>query len=249
MLIRLQEDRLCWVSEEDIQHAGASSTAHAPLPMTLYPSASAALPSDASTSAPTVEQVVRTGLPLVNYIPLDRIPVRSTPRGYVPGSAISRVANTQVVQQGLGAAFAVTAGSHTLFFSAPSETAADKWVEAIQDAWTHCTMNVLRCVQASTTAAEQAQSNEQMLAAMNASLRFEQQQLITELQQVEGTPRPHTYVPMLNDSAIPMLVTSVEQYEHCRRSQDGAAGTNQSWWIWFQLSWPAQLTEQHAGIS
>lgn len=154
--------------------------------MTLYPSASAALASQNSAAVATVEQLVQTGVPLISYVPLDRIPVRSTPRGYVPGSAISRVANTQVVQQRLGAAFAVTAGSHTLFFSAPSEAEADRWVEAIQDAWTHCTMNVLRCVQASGTTLGQAQSNEQMLAAMNASLRFEQLQLVTELQQVEG---------------------------------------------------------------
>lgn len=157
------------------------------MPTTIYPSAAAAIGADASASIATVEQLTHSGLPLINYIPLDRIPVRSTPRGYVPGSAISRVANTQVVQQGLGAAFAVTAGSHTLFFSASTEAGADKWVEAIQDAWTHCTMNVLRCVQASKTTVEQTQSSEQMLAAMNASLRLEQQQLFAELQQVEGT--------------------------------------------------------------
>eukprot|EP00892_Ulva_mutabilis_P005098 jgi/Ulvmu1/2960/UM149_0043.1 len=183
----LSEDRLCWVSEEDLhQHAGNATGSPSPVAMTLYPSASAALAADSSAAVAAVEQLVGAGLPLINYIPLDRIPVRSTPRGYVPGSAISRVANTQVVQQGLGAAFAVTAGSHTLFFSAASEAEADKWVEAIQDAWTHCTMNVLRCVQAPGTTVEQAQSNEQMLAAMNSSLRFEQQQLITELQQVEA---------------------------------------------------------------
>lgn len=81
----------------------------------------------------------------------------------------------------------MTAGSHTLFFSASTEAGADKWIESIQDAWNHCTMNVLRCVQASKTSVEQTQSSEQMLAAMNASLRFEQRHLFTELQQVEGT--------------------------------------------------------------
>lgn len=183
----LQEDRLCWVSDEAIeQHSGTGTGSPPAMPTTLYPSASAALAPDASAAMAAVEQLIHTGMPLVNYIPLDRIPVRSTPRGYVPGSAVSRVANTQVVQQGLGAAFAVTAGSHTLFFSAPSEAAADNWVEAIQDAWTHCTMNVLRCVHASKASVEQTQSSEQLLAATNASLRMEQQQLFAELQQVEG---------------------------------------------------------------
>ena len=64
------------------------------------------------------------GTPSVQYIPLDRLPVRALPRGYAPAPGVSTVDSRQVAPRG-GSVFAVVCGAHTHFFAAPTPEEAE----------------------------------------------------------------------------------------------------------------------------
>lgn len=114
--------------------------------VTQFPSALSALNGGGTSGA---QQQVSTTLGstggVYNYIPLDRIPVRALPRGYEAGTAVCRVFDTQqVAREAVGAAFSITAGSHTHFFAVDTAREADDWVRAITTAWHHCAWHAQR---------------------------------------------------------------------------------------------------------
>ena len=112
----------------------------------------------------------------IAYLPLDRLPVRGTPRGYVPGTSIARVSDSQVVvREKIGTAFAVTCGSHTHFFAAESESEADAWVAAIKQAWMHCAMHTTR--RSDWTVLDTARRSEAFTAASIRRLTDEKLQI------------------------------------------------------------------------
>ena len=85
----------------------------------------------------------------VKYIPIDRIPVRPTPRGLIVGTGITIVSDSQIVRSGpiegkSGVVFAVVAGAHTHFWAAPTAKGANEWVEALKGAWHMCVRHTAR---------------------------------------------------------------------------------------------------------
>ena len=147
-----QEDRLCWMNEDAMDSHTTPWAPHcnrpgAPAGVTVFPSAIAALDGTLSGNA-TMQQAGGAAAAtsgFYEYVPLDRLPVRSLPRGYEPGTAVCKVANTQLVaREHIGTAFSITAGSHTHFFAVASAAEADEWVAVIRQAWHLCTMYAQR---------------------------------------------------------------------------------------------------------
>jgi hypothetical protein len=163
----MQGDRLCWVKLQDMESYTSQledrelGTPEPPNLGTVFPSAKQGIQDPDILSLDTLMSTLmsKSASPtdalvsdsrnkfFFSYIPLDRLPVRSTPRGYVPGTAVTRVSGTQVLaHEIIGTSFSVTAGSHTHFFAASSAEEADAWVLAIKEAWHHCTMHAQRTV-------------------------------------------------------------------------------------------------------
>jgi PLAT/LH2 domain len=177
----------------DTDAAAASATLRKPSRASAAPSSAAGLTGNSFAAAggsgagPSGSSA---GVPLgtiMQYIPLDRVPIRSTPRGYVPGTAISKITDSQVVaRDSIGTAFAVTAGSHTHFFAAESEADATEWVGAIKQAWFHCAMHTQRSSQSDWSVVESARRSECMTAATATRLQMEKLQLLRSLQTAES---------------------------------------------------------------
>jgi hypothetical protein len=205
----LQDDRLCWIREQDI--GAATDTSCAPVAtagavaatlgrVTLYPSAGHALGAGdaghgaAARAAPgaaaAAETSASTVANIVNYIPLDRVPVRSTPRGYVPGTGVAAVSDSQIVpRERLGTAFAVTAGSHTHFFAAGTRAAAEAWLDAIRVEWLHCVMHTQRSTRTDRSELETLRLHEQAAQAGHARLQQEHRQVVMGLERRLGVLR------------------------------------------------------------
>lgn len=128
------------------------------------------------------------------YVTLDRMPVRSTTRGLVAQTGATLLRDTALLStRNIGVAFAVTSGSHTLFFAADTAEEAAAWVAMIKQAWFHCAMNSVR----STRGARHLLSHGSVRTADTSersevtALRIEIEQLRARLQEF-GNSHGHT---------------------------------------------------------
>lgn len=87
------------------------------------------------------------------------------------------------------ATFSLVSGSHTHYFAADSQHAAELWVSVIRDAWLHCFSHTARCTGGSGTlmsASAAGVAASQRLMAENALLRDSIQELNQQVTQAHG---------------------------------------------------------------
>lgn len=214
--------------------AGTASAPTSPVhPLTAYPPAMAGIGGSApssphagarTTSAPptltVTESMPQFSGVQVKYVPLDRIPVRGTPRGYAAGTAISKVSDTHVCltgrMQGKSlVAFALVVGSHTHFFAANTSAEADAWITAIKQAWFHCAYHTSRASGFSGSAEQQ----EHLVAKIQGEkelLKVQVWELTESVANTDSAPpnRLHLPVKKLDNAAGEDTLSAPVQLRH-----------------------------------